>query len=74
MMNNAIAYPGLFRGAMEARAEKFTMEMLMAAAEALADMVPENELLPEMMDRNTHLGVAAAVKKAAEIPNARPVQ
>ncbi|MDP6545791.1 MAG: malic enzyme-like NAD(P)-binding protein [Phycisphaerae bacterium] len=74
MMNNAIAYPGLFRGAMEARAEKFTMEMLMAAAEALADMVPENELLPEMMDRNTHLGVATAVKKAAEIPNARPVQ
>lgn len=74
MMNNAIAYPGLFRGAMEARAEKFTMEMLMTAAETLADMVPENELLPEMMDPNTHMGVAAAVKKAAAIAGGRPVQ
>jgi len=74
MMNNAIAYPGLFRGAMEARAERFTMEMLMAAAEKLADMVPENELLPEMMDPNTHLGVAHAVAEASNIPNARPVQ
>jgi malate dehydrogenase (oxaloacetate-decarboxylating) len=74
MMNNAIAYPGLFRGAMEARAEKFTMEMLMAAAETLAEMVPEGELLPEMMDTATHMGVVAAVKEAALIPNARPVQ
>ncbi|MCP4375308.1 MAG: NAD-dependent malic enzyme, partial [bacterium] len=74
MMNNAIAYPGLFRGAMEARAEKFTMEMLMAAAETLAEMVPENELLPEMMDTNTHFGVAAAVKKAAGTTNPRAIQ
>jgi len=74
MMNNAIAYPGLFRGAMDARAQRFTMEMLMAAAERLADMVPEGDLLPEMMDPETHMGVAEAVAEAAEIPNARPVQ
>ncbi|MDP6634860.1 MAG: malic enzyme-like NAD(P)-binding protein [Phycisphaerae bacterium] len=74
MMNNAIAYPGLFRGAMEAGAEKFTMEMLMAAAETLANMVPENELLPEMMDPGTHMSVVEAVKKAAMIPDGRPVQ
>jgi len=74
MMNNAIAYPGLFRGAMESGAEKFTMEMLMAAAETLAGIVPENELLPEMMDNATHMSVVEAVKKAAKIPNARPVQ
>ena len=74
MMNNAIAYPGLFRGAMESGVEKFTMEMLMAAAETLASMVPEGELLPEMMDTATHLSVVAAVKEAAKIPNGRPVQ
>jgi malate dehydrogenase (oxaloacetate-decarboxylating) len=74
MMNNAIAYPGLFRGAMEAQVEKFTMEMLMAAAQTLADIVPEGDLLPEMMDPETHLTVVEAVKEAAKIPNAQPVQ
>ena len=74
MMNNAIAYPGLFRGAMESGVEKFTMEMLMAAAETLAGIVPENELLPEMMDPETHMSVVEAVKEAALAPDGRPIQ
>lgn len=62
MMNNALAYPGLFRGALDAAAKNFTTEMLMAAARALADIVPEGKLMPEMMDPATHDAVADAVK------------
>jgi len=65
MMNNALAYPGIFRGALDAAAESITTAMLMAAADALAAVVPEGELMPEMMDPRTHRAVARAVKKAA---------
>jgi len=65
MMNNAIAYPGIFRGALDAEAEAITIEMMMAAAAALAEVVPPGELMPEMMDPNTHEAVAEAVKHAA---------
>jgi malate dehydrogenase (oxaloacetate-decarboxylating) len=65
-MNNAIAYPGIFRGALDARAEQITFKMMMAAAHALADIVPKNELLPEMMDPATHAAVARAVREAAK--------
>jgi len=66
MMNNALAYPGIFRGALDAGAEAITLEMLTAAAHALADAVPEGELMPEMMDPNTHEAVAKAVAGAAK--------
>jgi len=66
MMNNALAYPGIFRGALDARAKSITREMMMAAAEALAGRVPEGELMPEMMDPDTHRAVAEAVMKATE--------
>ncbi len=65
MMNNALAYPGIFRGALDAAAECITMEMMMAAADALALAVPEGELMPEMMDPQTHRAVADAVRTAA---------
>ncbi|MGB2821148.1 MAG: malic enzyme-like NAD(P)-binding protein, partial [Phycisphaerae bacterium] len=65
MMNNALAYPGIFRGALDARAEAITNEMLTAAADALANAVPEGVFLPEMMDPATHKAVADAVRKAA---------
>ncbi len=65
MMNNALAYPGIFRGALDAGARRITLEMMMAAAAALAEIVPEDELLPEMMDPNTHDAVAEAVADAA---------
>jgi len=65
MMNNALAYPGIFRGALDAQAEAITIEMMMAAALALAGSVPQDELMPEMMDPATHQAVADAVAKAA---------
>ena len=64
-LNNAIAYPGIFRGAMDAQAKKITFGMMRAAAQALADIVPEGELLPEMTDPATHAAVANAVMQAA---------
>ncbi len=66
MMNNALAYPGIFRGALDAAAEAITNEMLTAAADALARAVPEGEFMPEMMDLATHKAVAEAVRKAAK--------
>ena len=65
MMNNALAYPGIFRGALDVGAEAITQEMLMAAAHALANVVPQGELMPEMMDPATHQAVAQAVMNAA---------
>ncbi len=66
MMNNALAYPGIFRGALDSGTERITTDMLMAAAHALAAATPEGELMPEMMDPATHEAVAAAVEDAAE--------
>ena len=64
-LNNAQAYPGLFRGALDARAKKFTMEMLIAAATTLANFAEAPNLLPDMLDRNIHQQIAEAVAKAA---------
>jgi malate dehydrogenase (oxaloacetate-decarboxylating) len=64
MMNNALAYPGLFRGALDAGAEAITLEMLRAAAKALAACVTDEDLLPEMMDPGTHQAVAQAAREA----------
>ncbi len=66
MLNNALAYPGIFRGALDAGAEAITVKMMTAAADALASIVPEGELMPEMMDPRTHQAVADAVREAAE--------
>jgi malate dehydrogenase (oxaloacetate-decarboxylating) len=65
MMNNAICYPGIFRGALDSGAEAITVEMCNAAAKAVADIVPDGELLPEMMDPRTHQTVAKATMDAA---------
>ena len=63
-VNNALAYPALFRGALDARATAITMEMKMAAARKLAELAPEDELLPDILDRNVHRTVAQAVVQA----------
>ena len=65
MMNNALAYPGIFRGALDCGTSTITVEMCLAAAQALADIVPAGEFLPDMMDPRTHQTVAEAVKAAA---------
>ena len=64
MMNNALAYPGIFRGALDCGAEMISVEMCMAAARALAEIVPAGGFLPEMMDPRTHQTVAEAVRNS----------
>ena len=67
-INNVVAFPGIFRGALEGRAPQITEEMKYAAAKALADMVPADKLnekfiLPEAFDPQVADGVAKAVKE-----------
>lgn len=63
-MNNALAYPGLFRGALDARATRFTAAMRLAAAHAVAGAAVPGELLPDMFDLETHARVGRAVAEA----------
>lgn len=44
-INNVVAFPGIFKGALEGRATQITEEMKLAAAEALADLVSDEELM-----------------------------
>lgn len=66
-INNVVAFPGIFRGALEGRARQITEEMKLAAAHAIADLVPESELgreniMPEAFDPKVADAVAEAVK------------
>jgi len=65
VVNNALAYPGMFRGALDCQATMITMEMVMAAAKALADKVKGDDLMPEMMDPSVHRSVAQAMIDSA---------
>ena len=67
-INNVVAFPGIFRGALEARAPQITEEMKLAAAEAIAAAVPADKLceeyiMPEAFDPNVRDMVADAVKR-----------
>jgi malate dehydrogenase (oxaloacetate-decarboxylating) len=64
-VNNVGAFPGLFRGALDADASRFSAAMLIAAAETLASRAPEGQLVPDPLDLASHRAVAAAVKAAA---------
>ncbi|TLZ29462.1 MAG: NAD-dependent malic enzyme, partial [Gammaproteobacteria bacterium] len=65
-INNLLAFPGLFKGALEARARRFSDAMLMAAADAIAALARGDELVPDPLDKALHEQVAAAVRAAAE--------
>jgi malate dehydrogenase (oxaloacetate-decarboxylating) len=65
-INNVLAFPGLFQGVLAARATKFSDAMLMAAAEAIAQLARGDELVPDPLDKTVHERVAAAVRAAAE--------
>ena len=64
-INNVLAFPGLFKGALEARAKCFSDAMLMAAANAIAGLARGDELVPDPLDRELHEKVTAAVRAAA---------
>ena len=66
-VNNVVAFPGIFRGALEGRATQITEEMKLAAADAIAGLVAEEDLsdtniLPEAFDPRVADAVSAAVK------------
>ena len=65
-INNALAFPGLFRGALDVRAADITPVMQMAAADVLARMAEEGTLLPNMMNKEVHRQVSKAVAAAAK--------
>lgn len=64
-INNVLGFPGLFKGALDARAPRFTDRMLMAAARKLADLAPGTDLVPDPLDLAVHAAVAEAVRAAA---------
>ena len=71
-VNNVVAFPGIFKGALEGRATQITEEMKLAAALAIASLVPDEELsddniMPEAFDPRVADVVSAAVK--ANIPD-----
>ncbi len=64
-INNVLAFPGLFRGALDAQATKITEEMQIAAAVAIANLVPETELSPtNIMPKVFQQNVAEVVARA----------
>ena len=70
-INNVLAFPGIFRGALDVRARDITNEMKIAAAEGIAGAVPEDELsedyiIPTVFDRQVSVLVARAVADRAE--------
>ncbi len=69
-INNVLVFPGLFRGALDVRASDINIEMMMAASEAIASVVADDELsadkiLPFAWDERAHQAVAQAVAEAA---------
>ena len=66
-INNVVAFPGIFKGALEGRAPQITEDMKLAAALAIAGLVPDSELsedniMPEAFDPKVAQAVAEAVK------------
>ncbi|MCX6067571.1 MAG: NAD-dependent malic enzyme [Chloroflexi bacterium] len=64
-VNNVLGFPGIFRGAVDANASRISHEMLLAAAQTIADMAPPGELVPNPLDKKVHLAVARAVAQKA---------
>ena len=69
-INNVLAFPGVFRGTFDVRARDINEEMKMAAAEALADLISQEELsaeyiIPKAFDKRVGPAVAQAVARAA---------
>ncbi len=68
-INNVLAFPGIFRGALDAKATRITDEMKIAAAHAIADYVPKphrERILPNILDKDVTRAVALAVAESAK--------
>jgi malate dehydrogenase (oxaloacetate-decarboxylating) len=64
-VNNALGFPGIFRGALASGARTISTGMKIAAAHAIARLTRESELVPDALDPRVHRAVAAAVADAA---------
>ncbi len=64
-VNNALAFPGLFKGALEVRSRAITHEMMIAAAEAIADHAVRGEVVPSPLMPEVHRAVTRAVADRA---------
>ena len=58
-INNVLGFPGLFKGALAARAPRFTDAMLLAAARTIAELAKGEELVPDPLDLELHKAVTA---------------
>ena len=70
-INNVLCFPGIFRGALDVRAREIDEDMKLAAAEAMAGVIPEKELsedyiIPSVFDERVAPAVAEAVAETAE--------
>ncbi|MCH4172156.1 MAG: NADP-dependent malic enzyme [Lactobacillus sp.] len=66
-INNVLAFPGIFRGALDAQATDITIDMQLAAAAGIASLIPDNELTPtNIIPDAFQPGVAKVVAKAVE--------
>jgi malate dehydrogenase (oxaloacetate-decarboxylating) len=69
-VNNSLAFPGIFRAAIDTRSRKISIQMKIAASKAIADLIPENHLspdfiIPDSLDSRVPVVVANAVAKEA---------
>ncbi len=76
-INNVLAFPGVFRGLLDASATRVDEALLLAAAEAIADAVSEDELnanyiIPSVFHADVHTSVAAAVRQPQRRPEPMP--
>ncbi|WP_276734674.1 NAD-dependent malic enzyme [Bacillus sp. (in: firmicutes)] len=64
-VNNVLGFPGIFRGALNAKSKEINHDMLVAAAEAIAACTKPGDVVPQPLDSKVHHEVAAAVEHAA---------
>ncbi len=64
-VNNVLGFPGILRGAVDSYASRISHEMYLAAANAIADQTPPDELVPNPLDKKVHRAVARAVAQTA---------
>ncbi|WP_396654042.1 NAD-dependent malic enzyme [Mechercharimyces sp. CAU 1602] len=64
-VNNALGFPGIFRGILNAKARRFSHEMFVAAAEEISRLTKEGDLVPHPLDPDVHHQVSQAVERIA---------
>jgi malate dehydrogenase (oxaloacetate-decarboxylating) len=64
-VNNVLGFPGIFRGAVDSNAREITYEMLLAAAQTIAEKTTGADLVPNPLDKEVHQAVARAVAQKA---------